>query len=129
MTRNNRQKRQNKQAEREAETRLARQLLERFTPAHAAKLLSASFPNARVIVLSESPRPLDVGLFDDEAWQDLIVLQGPHMGHIVKVDEYKHNCGAVEINQSCSCGAKYENTMHGCWQMGHQRPGEGEEIV
>lgn len=71
----------------------------------------------------------DAGQFDDDGTQVFGIAGGQHHGHVVTVRTAKHNCGAYSEMQDCSCGQSWCNSMHGCWQYGHQREEQGSKVI
>lgn len=59
----------------------------------------------------------------------VVLSSGPHKGHSCEVWHALHPCGVEQVDIFCQCGAAYFNRMAGCWQMGHQRPEEGDPTL
>ncbi len=71
----------------------------------------------------------DASQIDDAVRSTWHIKDGSHKGHTAAVYSAKHNCGAYQIDVECSCGAKYENAINGCWQNGHQRAESGDTAL
>jgi len=71
-----------------------------------------------------SGKSADFGKMDDYGKEVFKVSGGQHDGHTVTINTEKHNCGAGGEVVECSCGARWQSAMYGCWQQGHQRKEE-----
>ena len=68
----------------------------------------------------------DYGALDSYGEATAEVHGGDHDGHTVTITTEKHNCGACGESITCSCGARWQSAMNGCWQWGHQRCERGD---
>ena len=71
----------------------------------------------------------DFGQLDDAGKAFADVEGGPHDGHKVTIITEKHNCDACGWRIRCTCGARWQSSMNGCWQQGHQRKEEGDQML
>lgn len=69
----------------------------------------------------------DGGQLDDYGQAMAVVVGGEHSAHTVEITTEKHNCGAYGSAIVCSCGAKWQSAMYGCWQYNHQRAENGDK--
>jgi hypothetical protein len=76
-----------------------------------------------------SGKPADAGQLDSRGKEVVKYIDGPHKGHTATVRTDKYNCGAWSEEITCSCDAKWENAMNGCWQQGHQREEWGDATL
>ena len=77
-------------------------------------------------LLNRQGRGADLSKLDSRGRWTATVEGGPHDGHTIVVKEEKHNCGAYGTKVECSCGARWQSAMNGCWQAGHQRQEAGD---
>ena len=101
----------------------------RYTPAKQWSLSLGGYKPFEQQAIRLSGVEADASEFDDNGLEVWGVAGGEHHGHVVIVTTAKHNCGAYDEEQRCSCGQWYANAMHGCWQQGHQREEHGTPII